>query len=106
MAFVEMDSFYHYQPPKAGLRRDGRPTASNLRVPAAGGEGNNLRSLGESKKPSGRLEDYDVIEVVNMTGPRPEEPPNPFCVPAPDLDCTERDAEGNIPYRCFLMDVN
>lgn len=62
MAFVGMGSFYRYQPLKASLRRDKRPTASNLRLSRAHARGNDLTSLGLSKKPSGRLQDYYLIE--------------------------------------------
>ena len=106
MAFVKINSFYHYQPPTADLRRDKRPTASNLRLPTAYAKDNDLTFLGPSKEPSGRLQDYDLIEVLDMTGPPPEEPLHPFHAPAPDLDYTERDAEGRIPSRCFVMDGN
>ncbi|KAL2049587.1 hypothetical protein ABVK25_010166 [Lepraria finkii] len=49
MASVEMGSIYHYQPLTAGRGRDG------------------------SKKPSGRLQDYNPIEFLDITGPTPEE---------------------------------
>ena len=106
MAFVEMGSFYHYQPPTAGRGRDGRRMASNLCLPAALARGDDLTSLGPSKKPSGRLQGYDPIAFLDITGPPLEESLNLFHVPAPDLDYTEADASGIIPYYCFVMDVN
>ena len=53
MTFVDMNSVQFYQPPKAGLHSDGRPTASNLRVPMASGDDNNPGALGPDKGPSG-----------------------------------------------------
>ncbi|KAL2048967.1 hypothetical protein ABVK25_010820 [Lepraria finkii] len=91
MAFVEMGSFYHYQPPTADRGRDGRRMASNLRLPAPLARGDDLTSLGPSKKPSRRLQGYDPIAFLDITGPPPEESLNLFHVPAPDLDYTEAD---------------
>lgn len=101
MAFVEMGSFHHYQPPNAGLRRDGRPTASNLRVSTARGKGNNPTALGPGKKWSGILQDHDLIETLDMTALPPDESLDPFHVPAPNLNGTEREAEGTVFRRCI-----
>lgn len=106
MASVGKGSFYHYQPPPVGLRCDEQPTASNLRLPAAHARGNDRTSLGPSKKTSGRLQDYDPIEIVDMSGLPREESHNPIRAPALGLDYTERDAEGTIPYYCFMLDGN
>ena len=85
MAFIEMGSFCHYQPLDAGLRSDGWLTASNLRVSTARRKGNNPTALGPSKKSSGIPQDCDWIEALDMAGPPPEEPLNPFHVSVPIL---------------------
>ena len=106
MASVGKGSFYHCQPSTVGLRCDERPTVSNLHLPAAHVRGNDCTSLGPSKKMSGRLQDYDLIEIVNMSGLPREESHNLIRAPALGLDYTERDAEGTVPYYCFMMDGN
>ncbi|MCJ1396754.1 hypothetical protein MMC18_009646 [Xylographa bjoerkii] len=50
-------------------------------------------ALGPSKEWSGIIQNYDLIETIDMAGPPPKEPFNPFQGPAPDLDCTKKDAE-------------
>jgi len=84
-----MDSVQFYQPPTtASLRSDGRPTVSNLHVPTAYGKG---------KKASESLQDFDLIEFLDMNGPPPKEPTDPLHIPAPNL-CTEKDARGTVSY--------
>ena len=96
MAFVDMDLVKFYQPPNmAGQCSDGRPATSDFHLSTACTKGNNPRALGLSKRPSGILQGYDWIQVLDMTDP-PKDPLNPFDVPAPDLDCIQRDAEGTI----------
>ena len=67
----------------------GGPTASNLRVPKASGDCNN----------------YGLIDILNITGLPLKESHDSIRAPALDL-CTEADASGIIPYRCFVMDGN
>lgn len=106
MTLVDMDSAQFYQPFKtASMHKDKRPIAPRLRVPLAPGKGNDPMALGSSKKPSGRLQDYDLIEILDMTGPTPKESHDPIRTSALDL-CIEGDAPGTIPYHCFVMDVN
>lgn len=94
MAFVEMGSFHHYQPPKASLHRVGRPTTFNLFLSTARGKGKNLTALGPSKKLSEFLQDDDCIEILDMAGSPPKESLNQFDVSASDLDDTQRNMEG------------
>ncbi|KAL2036573.1 hypothetical protein N7G274_010669 [Stereocaulon virgatum] len=47
--------------------------------------GNDLTSLGSSKRPSRRLQDYYLISFLDITGPPPKEPLNLFYVPTLDL---------------------
>lgn len=101
-----MDSVQFYQPPTTtGLRSDGRPTVSNLHVPTACGEGNKLTAPGPSQKASKSLQDYDLIEFLDMTGPPPKESTDPLHMPAPNL-CTEKDARGTVSYHSYLMGAN
>lgn len=87
MALADLNSIQFYQPlTTAGLRSDGRPTVSNLHVPTAYGKG---------KKASESLQDFGVIEFLDMTGPPPKEPIDPLHIPAPNL-CTEKDASGTV----------
>ena len=100
MTLVDMNTVQFYQPAKAvGQRKDGRPAASSLRVPMARGKGNTPPALEPDKEWSGILPGYDPIEILDMTGPLPEEPFNLFQRPAPDLDGTEKDAEGTVLRR-------
>ncbi len=84
-----MDSVQFYQPPiTAGLRSDGRPTVSNLHVPTACGKG---------KKASESLQDFDLIQFLDMTGPPPQESTDPLHISAPNL-YTEKIAGGTASY--------
>lgn len=106
MTLVDMDSAYFYQPLKAaGMRKDGRLAASSLRVPIAPGKGNDHMALRPSKQPSGRLQDYELIGILDMTRLTPKESHDPIRQSALDL-CIEADAPGTIPYHYFVMDVN
>ena len=79
----------------AGLCNDGRPAASDFRLSTAHAKGNNPGALGPSQKPRGSPQGYDLIEILDMTDP-PKDPFTLFDVPAPDLDCTQRYAEGTV----------
>ncbi len=92
-----MDSVHSYQPPAtAGLRSDGRPTVSNLHVPTVCGKG---------KKASESLQDFDLIEFLDMTEPPPKESTDPLHMSAQNL-CAEKDAGGIVSYHCCLMNSN
>ena len=82
MTFVDMNSIDFYQPStKAGLSSNRRPTATNLSVPLASGQGNIATAFGPSNE-SGRLYDFDLIEFLDMTGPAPKGSLNLVCEPA------------------------
>ncbi len=51
----------------AGWLRKRRSTASNLDVCAVNNESYNSMALKPSSVPSGRLEDYNLIESINQT---------------------------------------
>lgn len=101
MAFVEISSFHHYQPSNAGLRRNEQPTASKLHVFTACRKGNDPTALGPSKKPSGILQNYDLIEILNLDDPSPKEPFNQFHMSTKDFDDIQKDPESTVLRRCI-----
>ena len=102
MTLINMDTVQFYQPAKTiGQSKDGQLTVSSGHVPTTYGKGSSPPALGLNKGWSGVPRDYDLIEIVDMTSPPPEEPFNPFQGPARDLDITEKDAQGTILCRCF-----
>ena len=101
MTFVHMNSAQFYQPPiMADPCSDGRPAASDFRLSTARAKGNNPRALGPSKGSSRTLQNYDLIEIFNLTGLLPEEPLNPFHAPASGLDSTQRNVGGTVLCPC------
>ncbi|KAL9124100.1 MAG: hypothetical protein Q9217_006536 [Psora testacea] len=86
-----MDTIHFYQPPKAGLRSDGRPTASNFRISRANGEGDQSSAFEPSKGNSGNLEDHDLIEFLDMTALPQEEFLSPLREPVSDLSGNKPD---------------
>ena len=102
MTFVDMNSIDFYQPStKAGLPSNRRPTVSNLGVPMASGQRKSATALGPSNEPSGRLHDYDLIELLDMTSPASKGSLDPFCEPATELNGTEVDAGSKITFFVF-----
>lgn len=84
-----MDSVQFYQPPTtASFRSDGRPTVSSFHV---------LTAYGKDKKASESLQDFDLIEFLDTTGPPAKGPTDPLHMPAPNL-CAEKDARGTVSY--------
>ena len=73
----------------------------NLDVFTTGGEGNILTVLRPFNEPSRRLQDDDLIEILDITAPPQKEFFNPFREPAPDLDDTKVDAGGKAHSFCF-----
>lgn len=53
-------------------------------------------ALGPGKYWSRILQGYELIKIVYLTSPPPEEPFNLFQGPALDLNSTEKDAEGTV----------
>ena len=94
MAFVNMDSVHFYQPPSmAGRPGKRRSAASNLDVCAVSNESYNSMTLEPSSNPSGRLEDYDLIESLDLTVSLPGESLDLFREPTVD----PRDAQSHAP---------
>jgi hypothetical protein len=85
-----MNFVQFYQPPiTASLRSDGRSTVSKLHVSTAYEKG---------KKASESLQDFDLIEFLDMTGPPPKEYTDSLHMPASNL-CIEKDARDTVFYR-------
>lgn len=97
MAFVNMDSVHFYQPPSmAGRPEKTRSAASNLDVCAVSNESYNFITIEPSSNPSGRLEDYDLIEFLDLTVSLPGESLDLFREPTVD----PRDAQSHAPGTC------
>lgn len=95
MTFIDLDTAQFYQPPtRPGQCGDRRVAALNCGVPTAHKERNSPVSLRPSNELSARLEDYDLIECVDLTGPPPTELLDLFCEPALDLNGAEVHAGG------------
>ena len=104
MAFVDLDSQYFYRQPstKAGLAGKKRLTAFNAGVPTIAGEEKAAAAFGSHHESSTSLQEYDVIEILDMTAPSEKEPLNVFHKPAPDLKDIEAAAEGKVHYPLVL----
>lgn len=73
MAFVDMNSVHFYQPPSmGGPPEERRSAALNLDVRAVSNESYNSMAFGPSNS-SGRLEDYNSIEPLDLTVSLPRE---------------------------------
>jgi len=98
MAFVNMDSVHFYQPPSmAGRLGKRRSAASNLDVCAVNNENYNSMTVEPSSNPSGRLEDYDLIESLDLTVSLPRESLDLFREPTVDPRGAQSHALGT-PY--------
>lgn len=102
MTPVDMNVVHFYKPGEAaGRRKVGRQAVSSSRVSMAREKGNIPPALGLDEEWSGLLLDDDPIEILDITGPLPEEPSNLFQWPAPDFDGIEKDAEGTV-FRWYV----
>ncbi len=82
MAFVELDPKRSdgHSSTKAGLSGGGLLPKLNSHVLTPSNKGNKHVAFGPSHKTSGRLQDYNVIEFRDMSGPPPEG--SKLCEPA------------------------
>ena len=80
MTFINMDAINFYQPNplKAGPCGDKRPSPRIRDIPIAGENYKRHQALGSISQTSESLQDYDPIEVLNMTTPQPDEPLDPY----------------------------
>lgn len=103
MAFIDMNTNQFYQPLKAvGTRKDRQPAAFSLRPTTVHAKSNDPTALRPSKKGSKILQDYDLIESLDMSATLPKEPLDPFHMPAPNLNGTKTDAGGTIPHHRLI----
>jgi len=101
MAFVNMD-FVHFYQPRSMASRLGkrRSAASSLDVCAVSNESHNSMILEPSSNPSGRLEDYDLIESIDQTVSLPGESLDLFREPTVDPRGAQSHALGTLyPHR-------
>ena len=102
MTFIDLDSIQFYQPlAKANLAGKRTPMASNSGLPVTCGE----KSTPTVAKPGGgwdgRLDDCDLIEVLDLTGMSPKDPFDLPCKQTLDLKGTGINAEGNFHRLSF-----
>ena len=99
MAYVDMESIQFYQPPtKAGVRSDGRPTPSNLRVTSPHREGKTPVALEASQESNRVLHNPDLIQSQNVTGPLQKDFLDSFRAPGLSLNDTKANREiANMP---------
>ena len=100
MAFVNMDAinFYEQPPPKAGPRGEKRPPASNGNVSAVSEQCDSDPALQPSNQWSGRLQDCDLIEVLDIATPPPDKPLDLFGKLEADVEATGAGAGGKSPH--------
>ena len=92
MVFIDMDSLQFYEPPaKPGVRSNGRPTTSNLRIPSPRWE--DPVALGASQKSSGVLYNPNLTQSQNGTGPLQKDSLDSFHAPEMGLNGTQADQE-------------
>ena len=97
MALFDMNTNQSYQSLKAaGIRKDGQPVACSLRPSTAHAKSNDPTVLRPSKKGREILQDYDLIEILDMTATLPKEPLDLVHMPAPNINATKTDAGGII----------
>ncbi len=73
----------------------GRSIAWNRGAPTVSNEHNNTVAIEPNNNPSLRLEDYDLIECVDLTISIPMESSDPFREPALSFGGTDLYAQGN-----------
>ena len=80
MAFINMDAIIFYQPNplKAGPCGDKRSSARIRNIPIAGENYKRCQALGSISPTSESLQDYDPIEVLDMSTSQADEPLDPY----------------------------
>ena len=98
MAAVDLDSqqFYHYPATKAGLAAEKRFAALNADGSKGRAERNPPTTAGLHKGFDSRLQDHDLIRVLDMDAELANGPLSPFDEPAPNLKDIESDAGGRL----------
>ena len=108
MAFVNMDAinFYEQPPPKAGPRGEKRPPASNGNISAVSEQCDSDPALQPSNQWSGRLQDCDLIEVLDIATPPPDKPLDLFRKLGADVEATGAGAGGRSPHFIIRTMIN
>ncbi|KAL9126350.1 MAG: hypothetical protein Q9217_004580 [Psora testacea] len=88
------------------FRGDKRPPASNGSVPTISGQNENRQALGPSNRPSGRLQNYDLIKAPHMTTSPPDEPFGTFSKLGADVIATGAGVGGRLPHSTIRMMVD
>ena len=80
MAFINMDAINFYQPNplKTGRCGDKRPSPRIRNIPIAGENSKRCQALESISQTSQSLQDYDPIEVLDMTTSQSDEPLDPY----------------------------
>ncbi|KAK3170144.1 hypothetical protein OEA41_009530 [Lepraria neglecta] len=95
MASVSLNSIHHHQPaPSTGRPIKGRSAAPNRGASTLSSKHNDSVALAPNTPPSARLEDYDLIECVDLTTSLPMKAVDPFGEPVLGFGGTEN-AQGN-----------
>lgn len=87
-----------------GLDGKKRLTASNAGVPTIGREEKAAAASRSRHESSASLQEYDVIEILDITAPSEKEPLNAFHEPAPDLKDIEAAVEGKAHHPLVFVD--
>lgn len=105
MEFVDLDSqhFYRQPPTKAGLVGKKRLTASNADA-LTRGRAEKAAAAFRSRNESSASQEYDVIEILDMTAPSEKEPFNSFHKPAPDLKDIETTVKSKVHHHLLFVD--
>lgn len=107
MAFINLDSVHYYQPPPfAGRPVQRRPGAQNRGGSTLSNEHCNPMAGAPNIIGSVRLEDFDLIENINLASSLPIDSLGLPREPALDSRTIESYACGNIPYRWYRYKFN
>lgn len=106
MAFFDLDSQHFYRQPStnAGLADKKRLIASNTNVPTMGREKTTAAVITSRNESSATLEEYDLIEMLDMTAPSEKKLLNSFHEPASDLKDIEAAVEGKVQHPLVFVD--
>lgn len=106
MAFVDLDSqhFYRQPPTKAGLVGKKRLIASNADVLTNGRAEKAAAAFRSRDESSANLQEYDVIEILDMTASSEKKHFNIFHEPASDFKDIETTVKNKVHHSLFFVD--
>lgn len=115
MACVDLGSVCHHQPPPIAVRPAQRHYAGQPLKGHSAARKRSASTVSNARKnpmastpnisPSARLEDYDLIECVDLTTSLPTQALDLFREPAPGFGSTEND-QGNVHCSCCRWAFN